>query len=402
MGYLRKITVGQSPTEKGYTRETQFDISVASEIMAVLALTKDLRDMRERLGRMVVASDKAGNPVTAEDLGVSGALTVLMKDAIRPNLMQTLEGTPVFVHAGPFANIAHGNSSILADRIALKLVGEDGFVVTEAGFGADIGMEKFFNIKCRYSGLQPNAVVLVATVRALKMHGGGPPVTPGVPIPDVYTTESIELVEKGFCNLGKQIENGRMFGVPVVVAINAMTSDTAAELELIRKLSIDAGAVDAVISHHWALGGEGAKGLAESVANVTQKPSEFKFLYELTLPIEEKIRSIAKNIYGADDVDILPEAQTQINRYKKQGFNDLPICMAKTHLSLSSNPSLKGTPKGFTIPVRDVRASVGAGFLYPLVGTQENVSHIAMLHKAVPRPPPMARGLHWLRRLAAK
>ncbi|CAL4082611.1 unnamed protein product [Meganyctiphanes norvegica] len=367
--YLRKITIGQSPTEKGYTRETQFDISVASEIMAVLALTKDLRDMRERLGRMVVASDKAGTPVTAEDLGASGALTVLMKDAIRPNLMQTLEGTPVFVHAGPFANIAHGNSSILADRIALKLVGEDGFVVTEAGFGADIGMEKFFNIKCRYSGLQPNAVVLVATVRALKMHGGGPPVTPGVPIPDVYTKESLELVEKGFCNLGKQIENGCMFGVPVVVAINAMTSDTAAELELIRKLSVDAGAADAIISHHWALGGEGAKGLAESVVKATHQPSEFKFLYELTLPIEEKIRSIAKNIYGADDIKILPEAQTQIDRYKKQGFNDLPICMAKTHLSLSSDPSLKGTPKGFTIPVRDVRASVGAGFLYPLVGT---------------------------------
>merc|ERR1712106_657895 len=215
--YLRKVTVGQSPTEKELTRETQFDISVASEIMAVLALTTSLADMRKRLGKMVVASSKSGQPVTAEDLGAAGALTVLMKDAIRPNLMQTLEGTPVFVHAGPFANIAHGNSSILADKISLKLVGEDGFVVTEAGFGADIGMEKFFNIKCRYSGLEPNAVVLVATVRALKMHGGGPPVTPGVPIPDVYTTESIELVEKGFCNLGKQIENGRMFGVPVVV-----------------------------------------------------------------------------------------------------------------------------------------------------------------------------------------
>merc|ERR1711990_774492 len=230
---LRKITVGQSPTEKGLTSETQFDITVASEIMAVLALTTSLADMRERLGKMVVASSKAGDPVTAEDLGVAGALTVLMKDAIRPNLMQTLEGTPVFVHAGPFANIAHGNSSILADKISLKLVGKDGFVVTEAGFGADIGMEKFFNIKCRSSGLTPNAVVLVATVRALKMHGGGPPVVAGIPLHDDYLNENLELVEKGFCNLRKQIENANLFGVPVVVAVNKFHTDTQAELEKI-------------------------------------------------------------------------------------------------------------------------------------------------------------------------
>ncbi|XP_042860886.1 C-1-tetrahydrofolate synthase, cytoplasmic-like isoform X3 [Penaeus japonicus] len=367
--FLRKITIGQSPTEKDKTRECQFDISVASEIMAVLALTTSLSDMRERLGRMVVASDTSGNPVTAEDLGASGALTVLMKDAIRPNLMQTLEGTPVFVHAGPFANIAHGNSSILADMIALKLVGNDGFVVTEAGFGADIGMEKFFNIKCRYSGLVPNAVVLVATVRALKMHGGGPTVTPGVPLPAAYTEENLELVEKGFTNLGKQIENGCMFGVPVVVAINAFASDTEAELGLIKKLALGAGAANAVICNHWAKGGAGAVQLAEAVASASSQPSEFKFLYDLTLPIEDKIRTIAQKIYGADDVEFKPEAQEQINRYRKQGFNDLPICMAKTHLSLSSDPSLKGAPKGFTIPVRDVRASVGAGFLYPLIGT---------------------------------
>ncbi|XP_068219653.1 C-1-tetrahydrofolate synthase, cytoplasmic isoform X1 [Palaemon carinicauda] len=367
--FLRKITIGQSPTEKGHTRECQFDISVASEIMAVLALTTSLADMRERLGRMVVASDTSGNPVTAEDLGASGALTVLMKDAIRPNLMQTLEGTPVFVHAGPFANIAHGNSSILADKIALKLVGETGFVVTEAGFGADIGMEKFFNIKCRYSGLVPNAVVLVATVRALKMHGGGPTVTPGVPLPPIYTEENLDLVEKGFENLGKQIENGRLFGVPVVVAINAFSTDTQAELELIKKLALGAGAMDAVICNHWAKGGAGAVDLANAVVKASNQPADFKFLYDLKLPIEDKIRMIAQRIYGADDVEIHPSAQEQINRYRKQGFNDLPICMAKTHLSLTSDPSIKGAPKNFKIPVRDVRASVGAGFLYPLVGT---------------------------------
>lgn len=371
--FLRKITVGQSPTEKGQTRECQFDISVASEIMAVLALTTSLADMRERLGKMVVASDTSGNPVTAEDLGASGALTVLMKDAIRPNLMQTLEGTPVFVHAGPFANIAHGNSSILADKIALKLVGEEGYVVTEAGFGADIGMEKFFNIKCRYSDLVPSAVVLVATVRALKMHGGGPTVTPGVPLPAVYTEENLELIEKGFANLGKQIQNGCLFGVPVIVGINAFVNDTVAELNLIKKLAIKGGAVDAVVCNHWAKGGAGAVDLAEAVAKASNQPSDFKYLYDLKLPIEDKIRIIAQKIYGADDVEILPAAQEQINRYRKQGFNDLPICMAKTHLSLTSDPSVKGAPKNFKIPVREVRASVGAGFLYPLVGSMSTM-----------------------------
>ncbi|XP_042220312.1 C-1-tetrahydrofolate synthase, cytoplasmic-like isoform X1 [Homarus americanus] len=392
--FLRKITIGQSPTEKGNTRECQFDITVASEIMAILALTTSLSDMRERLGKMVVASDTSGNPVTAEDLGASGALTVLMKDAIQPNLMQTLEGTPVFVHAGPFANIAHGNSSILADKIALKLVGAEGFVVTEAGFGADIGMEKFFNIKCRYSGLVPNAVVLVATVRALKMHGGGPTVTPGVPLPPEYTKENLELVEGGFSNLRKQIENGRIFGIPVVVAINSFITDTEAELNLMKKLAIDAGAVDAVICNHWAKGGAGAVQLAEAVVAASNQPSDFKFLYNLNHPIEDKIRAIAQKIYGADDIEIQPEAQEQINRYRKQGFNDLPICMAKTHLSLTSDPSKKGAPTGFKIPVRDVRASVGAGFLYPLVGTKECGQ--------VPRPPTLARGLQWLRRLTPK
>merc|ERR1719510_2399249 len=257
--YLRKITVGQSPTEKGLTRETQFDITVASEIMAVLALTTSLADMRDRLGKMVVASSRSGDPVTSEDLGVAGALTVLMKDAIRPNLMQTLEGTPVFVHAGPFANIAHGNSSILADKISLKLVGENGFVVTEAGFGADIGMEKFFDIKCRSSGLTPNAVVLVATVRALKMHGGGPKVVAGTPLKSEYLNENLDLVEKGFCNLRKQIENANLFGIPVVVAVNKFHTDTQAELEMVCNLAKQNGAFDAVICTHWANGGPGAK-----------------------------------------------------------------------------------------------------------------------------------------------
>uniref|UniRef100_A0A8C5XDY5 C-1-tetrahydrofolate synthase, cytoplasmic n=1 Tax=Microcebus murinus TaxID=30608 RepID=A0A8C5XDY5_MICMU len=368
--FLRKITIGQAPTEKGHTRTTQFDISVASEIMAVLALTSSLEDMRERLGKMVVASSKKGEPISA---GVSGALTVLMKDAIKPNLMQTLEGTPVFVHAGPFANIAHGNSSIIADRVALKLVGPEGFVVTEAGFGADIGMEKFFNIKCRYSGLRPHVVVLVATVRALKMHGGGPTVTAGLPLPKAYIEENLELVEKGFSNLKKQIENARMFGVPVVVAVNVFKTDTEAELELVTRLAREHGAFDAVKCTHWAEGGKGALALAQAVQRAAQAPSNFRLLYDLQLPVEDKIRIIAQKIYGADDIELLPEAQHKAEVYTKQGFGNLPICMAKTHLSLSHNPEQKGVPTGFVLPIRDIRASVGAGFLYPLVGTMSTM-----------------------------
>nr|KAF6387987.1 methylenetetrahydrofolate dehydrogenase, cyclohydrolase and formyltetrahydrofolate synthetase 1 [Myotis myotis] len=371
--FLRKITIGQAPTEKGYTRTTQFDISVASEIMAVLALTNSLEDMRERLSKMVVASSKKGEPISTEDLGVSGALAVLMKDAIKPNLMQTLEGTPVFVHAGPFANIAHGNSSIIADRIALKLVGPEGFVVTEAGFGADIGMEKFFNIKCRYSGLRPHVVVLVATVRALKMHGGGPTVTAGLPLPKEYIEENLELVEKGFSNLKKQIENARMFGVPVVVAVNAFKTDTEAELDLVSRLAREHGAFDAVKCTHWAEGGKGALALAQAVQKAAQAPSSFRLLYDLKLPVADKIRIIAQKIYGADDIELLPEAQLKAEVYTKQGFGHLPICMAKTHLSLSHNPEQKGVPTGFVLPIRDIRASVGAGFLYPLVGTMSTM-----------------------------
>ncbi|XP_049595755.1 C-1-tetrahydrofolate synthase, cytoplasmic [Syngnathus scovelli] len=371
--FLRKITIGQSPTEKGYTREAQFDITVASEIMAVLALTSSLQDMREQLAKMVVATSRGGQPITTEDLGVCGALTVLMKDAIKPNLMQTLEGNPVFVHAGPFANIAHGNSSILADKIALKLVGPEGFVVTEAGFGADIGMEKFFNIKCRYSGLRPHVVVLVATVRALKMHGGGPTVTAGMPLPKEYIEENLELLEKGCSNMRKQIENAKHFGVPVVVAVNAFKTDTDAELDLVCSMAKDAGAFDAVHCNHWAEGGAGALALGQAVQRASKAPSSFKFLYDLELPIADKIRIIAQKIYGADDIELLPEAQHKVELYTKQGFGNLPICMAKTHLSLSHEADKKGVPTGFIVPIRDIRASVGAGFLFPLVGTMPTI-----------------------------
>ncbi|KAM4865615.1 monofunctional C1-tetrahydrofolate synthase, mitochondrial isoform 1-T2 [Thomomys bottae] len=371
--FLRKITIGQASTEKGCSRQAQFDIAVASEIMAVLALTDSLTDMKERLGRMVVASDKNGQPVTAEDLGVTGALTVLMKDAIKPNLMQTLEGTPVFVHAGPFANIAHGNSSVLADKIALKLVGEEGFVVTEAGFGADIGMEKFFNIKCRASGLVPNVVVLVATVRALKMHGGGPSVTAGVPLKKEYTEENIQLVADGCCNLQKQIQIAQLFGVPVVVALNVFKTDTRAEIDLVCELAKRAGAFDAVPCYHWSVGGKGSVDLARAVRDAANKRSRFQFLYDVQLPIVEKIRTIAQAVYGAKDIEISPEAQSKIDRYTQQGFGNLPICMAKTHLSLSHQPEKKGVPRDFVLPISDVRASIGAGFIYPLVGTMSTM-----------------------------
>jgi len=364
--YLREITIGQSPSEKGIERKSGFYITVASEIMAVLALTTNLADMRQRLGEMVVALDTQGNTVTADDLGVAGAVTALMMDAIKPTLMQTLEGTPVFVHAGPFANIAHGNSSVLADKIGLKLAD---YVITESGFGADMGMEKFFDIKCRTSGLIPSVVVLVATIRALKMHGGGPTVSAGKPLDYAYLKEDLELLGKGMSNLLHHISIAKKFGVPVVVAINQFYTDTPAELELVRKIAVEeGGAVDAVISNHWALGGKGAEDLAEAVVSAAEQPSEFKFLYPLGWTIKQKIEVIAKEIYGADGVEYSPEAEERITEYTRLGFSELPICMAKTHLSLSHDPKLKGVPKGFIIPVRDVRASVGAGFLYPVLG----------------------------------
>lgn len=370
--YLRGVRIGMGPAEK-FQRDTGFDITVASEIMAVLALTTDLADMRDRMGRMVIGTNRAGDPITADDLGVGGALTVLMKDAIMPTLMQTLEGTPAFVHAGPFANIAHGNSSIVADQIALKLVGPEGYVLTEAGFGADIGMEKFFNIKCRYSGLVPNCVVLVATIRALKMHGGGPKVVAGAPLAPEYTEENLELLEEGCSNLRVHIRNARRFGVPVVVAVNRFHNDTDAEVELVRKIALEAGAEDAVMSNHWADGGAGSVALGEAVIAACEQPSDFKFLYPLEQSIKEKIETIARKMYGADGVEFSEKAEQQIASYTRNGFDKLPICMAKTHLSLSHDPTLKGAPTGFTVPVREIRASVGAGFLYPLLGTMSTM-----------------------------
>jgi len=364
--YLREITIGQSPTEKGIERKTGFYITVASEIMAVLALTTDIRDMRKRLGEMVVALDKQGNSVTADDLGVAGALTVLMKDAIKPTLMQTLEGTPVFVHAGPFANIAHGNSSIIADKVGLKLAD---YVITESGFGSDMGMEKFFNIKCRYSKLIPSVVVMVATVRALKMHGGGPKVSAGKPLDHAYIEENLDLLREGMINLLHHIKVAKKFGVPIVVAVNKFFTDTDAELELVRKMAVEeGGALDAVISNHWELGGEGAIALAEAVVKACEQPSDFNFLYPLDISIKEKIEAISREVYGADGVDYSPEAEKRISEYTRLGFDKLPVCMAKTHLSLSHDPELKGEPTGFRIPIRDVRASVGAGFVYPILG----------------------------------
>lgn len=366
--FLRVITTGQGSEEKGQTRSTGFDITVSSEIMAVLALATDLADMRERLGRMVIGNSKAGEPVTADDLGVGGALTVLMKDTIEPTLMQTLEKTPVLVHAGPFANIAHGNSSIVADLIGLKLVGPEGYVVTEAGFGADIGMEKFMNIKCRASGLTPDAAVIVATVRALKMHGGGPPVVAGTPLHHDYTTENVALVTAGCVNLERHIDNARKYGVPVVIAINQFASDTPAELEAVQKASLAAGASAAVICNHHGLGGAGAAALAEALVGVCTAPPAFKFLYDVNLSIKAKIEAIACQTYHAASVEYSKEAEAQIEKYTRMGFDKLPICMAKTQYSFSHDATKKGAPSGFVLPIRDVRASVGAGFLVPLVG----------------------------------
>jgi methylenetetrahydrofolate dehydrogenase (NADP+)/methenyltetrahydrofolate cyclohydrolase/formyltetrahydrofolate synthetase len=367
---LRTITIGEGPDEAGCERETGFDITVASEIMAILALTTSLEDMRERMGAIVIGTNMDGEAVTAEDLGVAGAMTVLMKDAIMPTLMQSLEGTPVFVHAGPFANIAHGNSSIIADRIALKLAD---YVVTESGFGADIGMEKFFDIKCRASGLIPQVVVMVATVRALKMHGGGPKVVAGKPLDYAYTVENLDLLRAGLPNLQHHIRNAKKYGVNVVVAINSFKDDTQAEVELIRKAAIEAGAEDAVVCRHWMEGGKGAAKLAEAVVAAAEKPTNFKFLYPLDWSIKQKIEYICKEVYGADGVEYLPEAEKKIELYNQLGFDKLPLCMAKTHLSLSHDPNLKGVPKGFTVPIRDIRASVGAGFLYPLLGAMRTM-----------------------------
>jgi formyltetrahydrofolate synthetase len=362
---LRQIVIGLGGKDNGFPRQTGYDITVASEVMAILALTTDLADLRARLGRIVIGTDKNGRPISAEDLGVAGAMTVLMKDALMPNLMQTVENTPAFVHAGPFANIAHGNSSIIADRIALKLAD---IVVTESGFGADCGMEKFFDIKCRYSGLIPNCVVIVATIRALKMHGGLGKVVAGKPLPDDLKRENLPALEKGGANLTVNIKIARQFGIPVVVAVNRFETDTVEEIKLVRQIAREAGAEDAVTCENWARGGAGAVELAEAVLAAAEKPSNFKFLYPLDIPIKQKIEILATGVYGADGVDYLPEAERKIKLYTDLGYDKLPINTAKTHLSLSHDPSWKGVPKNYRLPVRDIRASVGAGFLYPLCG----------------------------------
>jgi formate--tetrahydrofolate ligase len=368
---LRNIVIGLGGPLNGIPRETGYDITVASEVMAILALTTGLKDLRQRLARIVVGSTYDGKPVTAEDLKCAGSMTVLLKDAIKPNLLQTIEHTPCFVHAGPFANIAHGNSSILADQIAIKL---GDYVVTESGFGADCGAEKFMDIKCRYSGLKPDAVVIVATVRALKMHGGVFEFVPGKGVDrELMTRPDVEGVIRGCANLEKMIENMKLFGVPVVVAINKFDTDSKEEINAVRERAIAAGAEDAVECDVWLSGGNGGLELASAVAKAAEKKSEFKFLYPLDWPIKKKIEEIATKIYGADGVNYLPEAESKIELYTRQGFDKLPICMAKTHLSLSHDPDLKGRPTGFTIPIRDVRASVGAGFLYPLLGTMRTM-----------------------------
>ncbi|MEQ1604037.1 MAG: formate--tetrahydrofolate ligase [Pyrinomonadaceae bacterium] len=363
---LRKIIVGLGGRmEGGIPRETGFDITVASEVMAILALTTSLQDMRKRFGRIVVGMTHEKQPVTAEQIGAAGAMTVLMRDAIRPTIMQTLENTPALVHAGPFANVAHGNSSILADLIGIKTAD---YLMTESGFGADIGAEKFFNIKCRYSGLTPDACVIVATIRALKSHSGKFKIVAGKPLPPEMLQCSVADVEAGAANLRKQIENVKLHGVTPVVAINAFETDHPAEIEAVKRIAIESGALGAAVSTHWADGGKGAIELAEMVIDAAEQPSEFKFLYDLDQPIKTKIETIAKKIYGADGVFFEPFADQQIASYEANGFGNLPICMAKTHLSLSHDPKLKGAPTGFTLPIREVRASVGAGFIYPICG----------------------------------
>lgn len=388
--FLRGITIGEAPTEKGFTRHTAFDISVASECMAILALCDSLSDMRERLGQIVVATSKDGVPITCEDIGCAGAMTALLKDAVKPNIMQTLEGTPVFVHAGPFANISIGANSVISDKIALKLAGVDsrlpvdsqssdgiGYVITEAGFDFTMGGERFLNIKCRSSGLVPDVVVIVATVRALKVHGGGPEVKAGAPLPREYLAENVELLRKGCANLAKHISNAKQYNLPVVVAINRMSTDTELEHQVIQEESLKAGAENAVVSNHWEEGGSGAIDLAQQIIEITNRssaPQDFEFLYPTEgSTIEEKITAIAQKMYGAKDVEFSAEAQRKIGLYTKQGFQNLPICIAKTQYSLSHDANQKGVPTGFTFPIRDVRASIGAGYLYALAAEIQTI-----------------------------
>lgn len=362
---LRMIVQGLGGRANGPLREAGFDITAASEVMAILALARDLPDLRARLGRMVVAFTADGKPVTAEDLRAAGVMAVLLREAIKPNLVQNLEHDPVFVHAGPFGNIAHGNSSVVADLLAVRLAD---WVVTEAGFGADLGAEKMFNIKCRETGLHPRVAVVVATIRALKMHGGVGRVRAGRPLPKELTQEHLPALKKGCANLVKHIENVRLHGVRPVVAINHFPTDTDREIELVRQMALEAGAAAVEVSDVYAAGGPGGRALAEAVVKAAEGPDEFHFLYPDDAAPEEKIRTICQKIYGADDIELSPLARRQLRRYRDLGWAGFPICMAKTHLSLSADPSLLGRPTGFKVPVREVRASVGAGFLYALCG----------------------------------
>jgi formate--tetrahydrofolate ligase len=371
---LRNIITGLGPRADGVPRETGFDITAASEVMAILALATSLRDLRGRLGRIVIGNDTDGNPIMAEDLKAAGAMAVIMKEAIKPNLMQTLENTPALVHAGPFGNIATGNSSIVADLIGVR--GSD-YLVTEAGFGADMGAERFFNIKCRNSGLKPDAAVLVATVRALKVHSGRYEVKAGQPLPEEMLVENPGDVHAGADNLRKQIENIRVHGVSPVVAVNSFPTDYDSEHDAIREVAEEMGARVA-ICNHFSEGGKGAVELAEAVAEAAEEPTEFRFLYPEEASLKEKIEAIATKVYGADGVEYDLTASRQLDSYEKNGFGKLPICMAKTHLSISSDPSLRGAPKGWMLPVRQVRASVGAGFIYPICGDMRTMPGLSI------------------------
>ncbi|MBU1085926.1 MAG: formate--tetrahydrofolate ligase [Candidatus Omnitrophica bacterium] len=363
--FLREIIIGLGGKENGFLRQSGFEITEASEVMAILALTSNLKDLRSRIGKIMLATTYNNKPITPEDIKAAGAMTVLLKNAIMPNIVQTTEGTACFIHSGPFGNIAHGNSSILADQIALKLAD---YVVTESGFGADLGAEKFMNIKCRYSNLKPDCVVMVCSTRALKMHSGDFEVIAGRPLDSQLLAENLAAIDKGSCNLKKQIENIRQFGVPVIVAINRFETDTDKEIELIKNKAKEFGALDAVVSLAYLKGGEGAIELAQAVINACEQPNDFKFLYSLEASIKDKINTIATKMYGASGVTYHPLADKKIKQFTALGFDKLPICMAKTNLSLSHDPKLKGVPTDFELPIRDIRVSAGAGFIYPLCG----------------------------------
>ena len=361
---LRNTVIGLGGRLDGIPRQSGFDITAASEVMAALALCTGLGDLRARLGRIVVGYTPDGTPVTAEDIGAAGAMAVILKEAVKPNLMQTLENTPALVHTGPFGNIATGNSSIVADQVGVR---SGDFLLTEAGFGADMGAERFFNIKCRYSGLAPDAAVLVATVRGLKAHSGNHKIVAGRPLPEALLAENPDEVHSGGDNLRKQLENMQIHGATPVVAVNVFPGDHQADIDAIAEIAAEYGA-RAAVTTHFSDGGRGAAELAEAVAEAAEEESEFQVLYPDEASLADKIETVATRVYGADGVEYSPQAASQLAAYERAGFGRLPVCIAKTHLSISSDPSLKGAPTGWTLPVREVRASVGAGFVYPICG----------------------------------